>query len=132
MPRLLDFLTGLYGLALFFWIGKEDASLAPVIALGAGLPALALLRYWTRPTFRARRASLTLSLVGLLAGGAAPLVTSLLMAIKVSLHSHTRPDYPPEVIFALLARLPLWAFAGFLLGLALALLTRLRPPPESV
>lgn len=132
MPRLPDFLIGLYGLALFFWIGQEDTTLAPVLALGAGLPALLMFRYFMRSNLPARRAHLTLGMVGLLAGGAVPLVTSLLIALKVALHSHTHPDYAPAVVLDLLSRLPLWAAAGLLLGLALALLARFRPPPKSV
>ena len=131
----LDLATYLFGLAFFFWIGAEDATLVAVTLLGAALPALLLAHFLTRrfggAPLRARKAYLLLTAGGLLAGCAAPLTISIFMALKVSLHSHAYPDYPPEVVFDVMSRTPVWALAGLLCGTALALAAYARRNPDT-
>jgi hypothetical protein len=132
--RLLTLFTYLFGFTFFFWIGIEDATLAPVTALGASLPLLLLAHFLMRRFGDAplppRKGLALLIAGGLLAGCAAPLTIGVLMALKVSLHSHTYPDYPPEAVLSIMARTPVWALAGLLLGSALALVAYARRQPN--
>jgi hypothetical protein len=131
--RALTLFTFAFGLAFFFWIGLEDTTLLPPMILGASLTTLVighfLLRRFGGAPLPARKGMLLLSAGGLLGGVVAPLVSTVLMALKVSLHSHDYPDYPPEAVLGVLARTPFWALAGLIFGMALALLayTRRRP-----
>jgi len=121
--RWVSFGAMLWGLLVFFWISYEDTTLTPVTLLSATLMGLIFLR------FKARYARLNdwqISALGLAAGSAVPLIATLLVAIKVSLHSHPQPDFPPETIMALIGRLPVWAFVGLVIGLATALNRRYR------
>jgi hypothetical protein len=131
--RVLTLFTFAVGVAFFFWIGIEDATLLPVIILGASLPAIVLAHFLMRrfggAPLPARTGMLLLSAGGLLGGVAAPLTSTILMALKVSLHSHTYPDYPPEAVVSVLARAPVWALAGLTFGAALALLAYARRRP---
>ncbi len=135
--RLLLIPTYLFGLAFFLWIGAEDTTLAPVTALGAALPLLLLAHFLTRrfggAPLRPRKGVLLLTAGGLLAGSAAPLTIGIFMALKVALHSHTHPDYPPEIVLGVMARTPIWGLAGLLLGgaLALAAYARRKPAPAA-
>jgi hypothetical protein len=131
--RALTVLTFAFGIAFFIWIGYEDTTLIPVTILGAALPLIFLAHFLTRrfggaplPTYKGM---LLLSAGGLLTGCLAPLSIAILMALKVSLHSHANPDYAPEVVVGVMARTPVWALGGLLLGAALALIvyTRRRP-----
>ena len=133
--RLLTLLTYAYSLAFFLWIGFEDTTLGPVTALGATLPLIFLAHFLTRrfggAPLRARKGMLLLGAGGLLAGCAAPLTISILMALKVSLHSHAFLDFPPEAAVGLMARTPVWALGGLLLGAALALVVYARRRPAN-
>jgi hypothetical protein len=129
----LTLLSYAFGLAFFFWIGFEDTTLIPVTLLGASLPLIVLAhflmrRFGGRP-LPVRKGILLLVAGGLLAGCAAPLTTVVLMALKVSLHAHTYPDYPPEAVLDVMARTPVWALAGLLAGAALALAAYARRTP---
>jgi len=134
--RGLTLFTFAFGLAFFFWIGMEDTTLLPAMILGASLPAIViahfLLRRFGGVPLPARTGMLLLSAGGLLGGVAAPLVSTVLMALKVSLHSHAYPDYPPEAVVSVLARAPVWALAGLVFGAALALLAYARRPVGSI
>jgi len=135
--RLLTLFTFAFGLTFFFWIGIEDTTLLPAMILGTSLSAIGLAHFLMRrfggAPLPARTGMLLLSASGLLGGVAAPLVSIILMALKVSLHSHTYPDYPPEAVVSVIARAPVWALAGLSFGAALALLayTRRRPVGSS-
>ena len=135
--RALTVLTFVFGITFFLWIGYEDTTLIPVTILGAALPLIFLAHFLTRrfggaplPT---RKGILLLSAGGLLAGCLAPLTIAVFMALKVSLHSHANPDYAPEAVVGVMARAPVWALGGLLLGTALALIAYARrtPAPEA-
>lgn len=134
--RALTLFTFAFGLAFFFWIGLEDTTLLPPMILGASLTAIViahfLLRRFGGAPLPAGKGMLLLSASGLLGGVAAPLTSTVLMALKVSLHSHDYPDYPPEAVVGVIARAPIWALAGLILGAALALLAYVRRPAGSV
>ncbi len=128
--RLLTLFTYAYGLAFFIWIGLEDTTLNRVTALGGILPLLFMTHFLTRrfggAPLPARKGLLLLSSGGLLAGTLAPLTITILMGVKVSLHSHLFPEYPPEAVAATLALTPVWSLAGLLAGSAAALLAYAR------
>jgi len=129
----LTALSYIFGLAFFFWIGTEDATLLPVTALGAALPLILLGHFLTRrfggAPLRVHKGVLLLTSGGLLVGCAAPLTIGIFMALKVSLHAHAYPDYPPEAVLGVMARTPVWALAGLILGGAVALAAYARRTP---
>ena len=135
--RALMALTYIFGVAFFVWIGYEDTTLTPVTILGAALPLIFLAQFLTRrfggSPLSARKGMLLLGAGGLLAGSMTPLTIAVLMALKVSLHSHTHPDFPPEAVLNVMARTPVWALGGLLSGAALALAAyaRRKPTPEA-
>ncbi|MCY4072460.1 MAG: hypothetical protein OXG60_14285 [Chloroflexi bacterium] len=119
----------LLGIALFFWLGKEDNDVLAVTALGLILAGTTV---WWLIFLRRRldnRATGKLSvhlgmLAGICAGALASFFAALLMLLKDLRHGHIFPDYPPELIIATLERLPPWSLAGGLIGLGLSLLFR--------
>jgi hypothetical protein len=131
--RALTAATFAFGIAFFVWIGYEDTTLIPVTILGAALPLVFLAQFLTRrfggSPLPARKGTLLLGASGLLAGCTSPLATAVLMALKVSLHSHANPDFPPEAVLGVMARTPVWALGGLLLGAALALAAYARRKP---
>ncbi len=132
--RGLTLLTYFYCGTFLVWIGVEDYSLAAVTVLGAGLPALFLghflLRRFGGAVLSMRKSLLLLSAGGLLAGALAPLAIAILMAVKVSLHGSTTPGFEAQTVVAVVARLPVWALAGLLVGVALALFVYARRERE--
>lgn len=116
----------LYGLALLLWLSLEDNHVWPVAALGAGLAALLvvlnLLHRLGGRDIPARFALPGAVALGALAGSGAAVAAAGLMLFKNALHAHVFLDYPPGLILELLARAPVWALAGGLVGLGILLL----------
>lgn len=117
----------LLGIALFFWLGKEDNDVLGVTTLGLILAGTSV---W-RLIFLRRRLDFTASgklsahlglLAGICVGALSSFFAALLMLLKDLRHGHIFPDYPPELIIATLERLPAWSLAGGLIGLGLSLL----------
>ncbi|MGH2606477.1 MAG: hypothetical protein ACRDG5_07775, partial [Anaerolineales bacterium] len=106
------------GIAWFFWLGMEDQGLGTVFAVaGLAWSAIGL------TVLRGRdRGPAWAVWVGLLSGSAVPLIATLLMFLKVSLHGHSVPDFTLDDVRAALARTPLWALAGLLAGAAAGIL----------
>lgn len=117
----------LLGIALFFWLGKEDNDVLAVTTLGliiAGTSVwwLIFLRRRLDATER-RKHSVHLGLLGgICVGALASFFSALLMLLKDLRHGHIFPDYPPELVIATLERLPPWSLAGGLIGFGLSLL----------
>lgn len=113
------------GIAVFIWSGIEDSTVLPVTALGTGLSVLTV-TVWVMGRFGGRTlVSRYVLPVGIAFGGSvglgASVWTALLMFFKDARHAHVFPDYPLPLILAILERAPLWAVAGGLIGLAVAL-----------
>ncbi len=130
--RLLTVLTYVIGLAFFVWLGAADESAWGATALGALLPALFLAHFLLRrfggQSLLLRKVMLLIAASGLLAGCVAPLVTAMLMAIKVSLNVTL---YSPELVLNMLERTPLWALSGLIVGAGLALTVYARHRPAT-
>lgn len=122
-PRRLALLTLLFGMILFVWMSVED-SVWLVSLFGWGLSLLiaahSLFRFAGR-TFPARTWQSAVVIGGALVGAGASLATMLLMVIKTAWHAHVYPDYSFPLIAGIAARLPAWALAGMLVGLAFVL-----------
>ena len=102
----------LTGLAILFWSGLEDRDANAVTLLGA-LSSISL-TLWLLSRMAAGHAlkPMYFGLSGALTGALAALCTAALMLFKNLRHAHVFPDYPPEMLLAALARLPLWADRG--------------------
>ncbi len=116
----------LVGIAILVWSGVEDNDAMLAAALGlltATAASMNLLH--SRAGSRAVNVMFA-AMVGLLTGGLSSLATAALMLFKDLRHGHVFPDYPPEMIMAVLKRLPPWAFAGGLAGIGIGLLLKIR------
>jgi hypothetical protein len=132
-PRLLTFLTLLFGAFVFVWLGTEEDSVWLVSLLGLGISLLATAHAIFRlsgRTFPPRVWIMAAVALGALIGAGAVAGTILLMLMKTSMHSHIFPDYSFPLISGIFERLPTWILAGALFGLASALLIY-RPLCES-
>jgi hypothetical protein len=114
-----------YGIALFGWLSVEDVETWPAALFGLGLSSLIVV-LWTLDKMGGHRlAARHMPAGGLLLGAViglgASVATALLMFFKNARHAHVFPDYPAGMIVAMLERAPLWAAAGALAGLGLAL-----------
>lgn len=116
----------LTGLAILLWSGLEDSGSSAVIMLGA-LSSISL-TLWLLSRMAAGPAlnPFHIALAGALAGALASLCTAALMLFKNLRHAHIFPDYPAEMLLAVLERLPSWAIAGGLAGLGIGLLLASR------
>lgn len=114
-----------YGLLLFVWLTPEDNSVVPVTLLGAGLSVLLVIYWvlgkWGGSSIAERYVVPGVVLLGAAAGLGTSITTFSLMLVKNVQHSHIYIDFPPGLMLAILARAPLWALAGGLLGLGLTL-----------
>jgi len=103
---------GLAGITAFFGIGVEDQGIGRVMPLaallGAGL-GLTLIQ-------RVVRGPLWPVVAGVLSGTAVPLISVVLILVKVSLHMHTNPDFGPADVDRAFSLTPAWALAGLLAG----------------
>lgn len=126
LRRPLLLATGLYAVAFFLWLGVEDSTVLPAAVFGGAAAALGL-AHFLRIGYSGRGFTLAgwfalMASGGAAAGAASALVAVLFMAMKVSLHSHTGPDYSLEAVVGVLARAPQWGIAGLLCGLGLGLI----------
>jgi hypothetical protein len=123
-----------YGALLLFWMSLEDQTTLPVVILGSGLALLmvvgVVLSRLGGVTLRMRQWLLLLPSAGAVAGALAAVMTACLMFFKTAWHAHPFPDYPPQMMLAMLERVPAWALAGLLVGVA-GLLLRMALLPLS-
>ncbi len=124
-PRPLSLITLAYGIAAFLWLTPEDSIWLAAVFGAAGaciLAAHAVFRVAGGRDLPGRVWFPGTIISGGAIGAGATLVTAVLMLIKTSLHSHLFPDYPLAVLLGILARAPVWAAAGALIGVGVALL----------
>ena len=132
--KRLRWLIILTGITLFLWLSREDNSVRSVTVFGFVVALLAL-SVWITGKFGGHivRPSLLIpfaALTGAAFGLSTALTTVALMLGKSVIHSHFRPDYPPELMTAILERIPAWSAAGALTALAFALLWTAFHAPE--
>ncbi|MFN8530049.1 MAG: hypothetical protein U0670_15720 [Anaerolineae bacterium] len=128
LPRRAALVGLAYGVMVYGWLSLEDnGALAPAL-IGTGAISLIGLR-WLLITLggkdiRLSRAAWWIGgmLWGASLGAGSATGAALLMLLKNGLHGHAYPDYPFNVIAAMLARLPAWSAAGALIGLGGTLL----------
>lgn len=122
----------LTGLAIFHWSSLEDSDASAAVMLGT--LASVSLSLWLLGRIAAGRAlhSSHIALAGAISGALASLCTAALMLFKNLRHAHVFPDYPAEMLLAVLQRLPVWTIAGGLAGLGIGLLlaSRLHDPDK--
>lgn len=119
-----------YAIMLFLWMSTEDN--APLTVSVLGLVGTLLIaagqatRSPTKPPAETTQASGWPLLLGAwwggLIGAGASVFTAGLMFFKTAWHSHLFPDFPIEMMLAMLLRAPVWGLAGALMGVALVLL----------
>jgi hypothetical protein len=113
---------GLAGIVWIFWLGYEDQGLTSLIFVAA-LIAFALgvegLSRWTesRPTVGLIWL-IRSTIVGALTGAVVGPIAVLLALIKISLHSHSTPDFSIEDIRVLVRNSLPWIATGSLFGAA--------------
>lgn len=128
----------LCGVSIFLWMSPEDNHIWPVVVLGTSASTLAV-SWWVTGRFGGMHFNYASMLIlsstfGIIAGMGSAIITALLMFLKNARHSHFFPDFPLEQITAMLERAPVWAIAGGLIGLGLALIritlqANTTPPP---
>ena len=126
-------LSIVYGVVIFFWLGVEDNDVIGVTVLGM---AGAVLLVWsvvsrvdislTTQAGRYIGLPLQTGVIGGSLGVTTSVATAVLMLAKDVRHAHAFPDYPPAMIGDMLERAPLWGLAGMLIGLSAGLLWWVR------
>lgn len=123
--RLIALATGIM---VFLWLGIEDNSIAPAVVMALGLALIAaflwLMSRFGGRTVPERYVFIGAPLLGLLIGLSTSAVSAVLMLLKNGMHGHAFPDYPFGVFADILRTAPVWALAGALAGLGLALVWR--------
>lgn len=127
-PRRLRLLAMLLGAALLLWLPFEDTHERWVVLFALAVAGLAALAIWFRLPAAWRLTPIASTLVGLFGGLLVTPAALLLMAFKSGVHGHGRPDFTPQQVSRVLDLTPLWAAAGLLLGLGIALYRTTRPP----
>ena len=119
-----------YGLVLLFWMSVEDNGTLSVALLGTGTTVIfggyTLLNRFGGRSYKTQSVIIGFVICCACLGAIAPLTTALLMFFKSSWHGHIFPDYPPAMIIAMARYIPIWALAGGLVGLSLAIFTVLN------
>jgi hypothetical protein len=118
------------GLLWFFWLGYEDRSLTSVMLIAVAIIiAVSMTIFyrtiWSREAPGSRGFFWT-SLLGLAAGLSVGPTTVLLVAVKISLHDHTVPDFTAQDMVSVLNRMPIWGIIGLLSGMALGWVFAIR------
>lgn len=125
--RISRVLWAIIGVSIFFWIGYEDRSTFIPIVLG-GMIAAGISLSLGSGNIVGRipwlREGIKTVFVGLVAGSLAMPLAALAILVKISLHGHVPPDFSTVQVLAVLGRTPIWAWAGILGGVSLALWRR--------
>jgi hypothetical protein len=139
MPLLLRFTALIIAVAIILWLPIEDVGVNAALIFALLISAWLFARFLIFPV-ASSKASLSRNrevdrkqedahglgfiishiIIGTLSGAAVSPLTLLLMAFKSGLHAHGQPDFTLSQMAAVLARTPVWALAGFLMGLGIA------------
>ena len=110
-----------YGVAFFLWLSIEDNAIWPAVLFGLGLATLLLFFTFLDKLEGNIVPVAVLPLFGILIGMGTAVTAAALMFFKNAVHAHIFWDYPPGLVFAILQRALVWAAAGGLAGLCVAL-----------
>ena len=117
------------GVAVLLWSGLEDNDAITVTTLGVlmatSLSTMLMTSRLAGATLRKIGVIERSVIAGLLTGALSSLTTPLLMLFKDVRHAHVFPDYPPQMMLAMLDRLPYWTIAGGLIGIGIGILLKL-------
>lgn len=120
----------LAGVLWFAWIGIEDPSTFTVqIMASALLLALTITgfqRVSTRMLQSGQRRFIAIILIGFVYGLLITPTTTVLMAVKTSLHSHVVPDFTRGDVIQVLYSTPAWVMGCSMLAAAGALFEKVR------
>ena len=110
------------GLLWLFWLGYEDRSLTSVMLVAVAIIIAASITIfyrtiWSREA-QGSRGFFWSALLGLAAGLSVGPTTLLLVAVKISLHDHSFPDFTLLDMVSVLNRMPIWGIIGLLSGMA--------------
>lgn len=130
--RVLRWVTLVWGAAILVWLSLEDSSPVPAAILAAGVSLLLIstqmLRWKKLNTVNAGYIFPIAALFGALSGASAAITTALLMLLKTGMHAHGVPDYAFAQMLGMIERAPVWALAGALLAIGVALaVQRVKP-----
>ena len=128
IPRRWQRLTTISGgLAVFLWLRLEDHGVVSALIMGLVVAVLIVINgLWPRMVGRSRKPREVIVLAAACGAGLGlmtALASAVLMLLKNGSHGHINPDYPAGLMLDTLARAPVWALAGALLAIAVALAT---------
>ncbi len=119
-------LSIVYGVVIFLWLGVEDNDVVGVLVLGLCGAVLVVWSIASRVDLLSGHLLILIPIVGGSLGVATSVVTAVLMLAKDVRHAHAFPDYPPAMIGDMLGRAPIWGIAGVLIGLSAGLFLYIR------
>jgi hypothetical protein len=108
----------LFGALTLLWLPVEGSNPIGAQLLAGFLCLLAGLNVFYRPGSR-QIGRFRMTAGGLLAGLGTPPLAALILVFKNGLHSHSSPDFPPTILFAVLVQTPIWGLAGALIAAGL-------------
>jgi hypothetical protein len=121
----LRWVTILWGLIGFLWLGQEDNHILPVALLGGGASSLTLV-LWAINRYGGQTLKHGLPFIltgaGAVVGLGGVAFTVGLMIFKNVRHAHLTPDYPNALLGAMINLAPAWMLAGACFGLGLGLI----------
>ncbi|MCA9910276.1 MAG: hypothetical protein KC519_16570 [Anaerolineae bacterium] len=123
--HVLRWVTLVWGTAILVWLSLEDSSPVPVAILATGASLLLLgtqvLHRVTLDAVNERYIFPISAAFGALSGASTAITTAILMLLKTGMHAHGVPDYSFVQMMGMVERAPLWALAGALLAIGIAL-----------
>lgn len=125
MLRLLRFAFLLLGALVLLWLSTESRDVRLTLLFGSVFSLLAGLRIAFRLGL-SRFSPITLAGIGSLVGLLTPVLTALLMLLKVGLHSHPTPDFTLSQVMGVLERAPYFIASGLLVGWSIGWFWSLR------
>lgn len=125
MLRLLRFAFLLLGALVLLWLSTESRDVRLTLLFGSVFSLLAGLRIAFRLGL-SRFSPITLAGIGSLVGLLTPVLTALLMLLKVGLHSHPTPDFTLSQVMGVFERAPYFIAGGLLVGWSIGWFWSLR------
>ena len=118
---------GIVGLIWFLWIGYEDRGPTPILLLSGMIAfsiGLEIRTRWVGNKWSKTRNTFRWITLGTMSGAIVGPIAVTLALLKTSLHQHAVADFSIDDLLALAERVPIWAVAGSLFGIAGSILDR--------